>query len=201
MAGEADEVFTPVKEHLPGSIPQAITQLREEISQEARALDEQLQALTRDVDALRVRLGKSLAAWERQIAEVAKLQIPSQAASGPTHEQSLDSGETANGRNGSPGPQRIEESGQKFHRGAMRYARLLVSEIELYNKEHVAEGRANKDLYARLKPHIDRSRRAYESRFSRAMTAPKDYFHEELVRTLAHNDFSLLGPDYPAPPE
>jgi len=194
---EAGEVVPPVKEQPTGSIPKPVDQLREEMRQEARALDQRLQTLGRDVEALRARLGDLLASWERQIGEA---QIPAQVATGPIHEkQPPNSSEAGVDRNGAPS--QTEESSEKIHRDAMRYARLLVSEIELYNKELVAQGRVNKDLYSRLKPHIDRSRRAYESRFSRAMTAPKDYFHEELVRTLAYNDFSLLGSDYPAPHE
>ncbi len=80
---------------------------------------------------------------------------------------------------------------------AKRYARLLVSEIELYNPVEVAEGLEKKDLYTRLKVHIDRSRRAYEQRFGKATTGRLDYFHEEMVRVLAQGDAALLGPEYP----
>ena len=91
------------------------------------------------------------------------------------------------------------EEEQKVHRAARRFSKLLVSEIELYNKEKVAEGRKNKDLYQRLKKDIDRSRQTYEERFGKTGTQQVDYFHEELVRALARNDPSLLGSDYPGP--
>ena len=39
----------------------------------------------------------------------------------------------------------------EVHRKAQRFARLLVDEIKLYNQPKVAEGRAAKDLYDRLK--------------------------------------------------
>ncbi len=87
----------------------------------------------------------------------------------------------------------------KARRDAQRFSRLLVSEIELYNKEEVKQGRKNKDLYQRLKRDIDRSRQTYEKRFGHTVVKQVDYFHEELVRALAGNDPSLLGSDYPGP--
>jgi hypothetical protein len=93
----------------------------------------------------------------------------------------------------------LSEADQKVHRDAKRFAKLLISEIELYNKAKVMEGRKNGDLYRRLKSDIDRSRQTYEKRFSKTVTKQYDYFHEELVRTLAGNDSSLLGSDYPGP--
>src|SRR5262249_47019991 len=59
----------------------------------------------------------------------------------------------------------LSESDQKVHKDAKRFARILVSEIELYNKTKVADGRQNRDLYKRLRSDIDRSRQTYEKRF------------------------------------
>jgi hypothetical protein len=63
----------------------------------------------------------------------------------------------------------------------------------------VTDGRKNKDIYRRLKSDIDRSRQTYEKRFGKALPKQFDYFHEELVRSLASNDPSLLGSDYSGP--
>jgi hypothetical protein len=93
----------------------------------------------------------------------------------------------------------LSEEEQKYYKDAKRFAKLLVSEIDLYNKTKVADGRKNKDLYKRLKSDIDRSRLTFQKRFSKPMSPRVDYFHEELVRTLAINDSALLGPDYPGP--
>jgi len=93
----------------------------------------------------------------------------------------------------------LSEADQKVHRDAKRFARLLISEIELYNKAKVADGRKNRDLYRRLKSDIDRSRQTYEKRFGKTVAMQFDYFHEELVKTLGSSDPSLLGPDYPGP--
>ncbi len=88
---------------------------------------------------------------------------------------------------------------EKLHTDAKRFARLLVSEIKLYNEHHVAEGRENRDLYLRLKRDIDRSREMYEKRVSPTVSRKIDYFHDEVIRILGDNDPSTLGSDYPGP--
>jgi len=102
-----------------------------------------------------------------------------------------------------PGPgfdiSQLSEAEQKAHKDARRFAKILVSDIELYNKAKLDEGRKNKDLYSRIKLDIDRSRLAFEQRFGKTVGKQFDYFHDELVRTLAGNDPSLLGPEYPGP--
>jgi hypothetical protein len=88
---------------------------------------------------------------------------------------------------------------EKLHTDAKRFARLLVSEIKLYNEHHVQEGRENRDLYLRLKRDIDRSREMYEKRVSPNVARKTDYFHDEIIRILGDNDPSALGIDYPGP--
>jgi len=89
-------------------------------------------------------------------------------------------------------PPRSPEEERK-HEEARRFARLLVSEIRLYNEQAVQEGKANRDIYARLKEDIDRSREMYEQRIPPEVRAVSDYFYEELVRTLADGDPDALG--------
>ena len=88
---------------------------------------------------------------------------------------------------------------EKLHSDAKRFARLLVSEIKLYNEHHVVEGRVNQDLYLRLKRDIDRSREMYEKRVSPNVSRKIDYFHDEIIRILGDNDPTTLGSDYPGP--
>jgi len=88
---------------------------------------------------------------------------------------------------------------EKLHNDARRFARLLVSEIKLYNEQKVAEGRRNNDLYDRLKEDIDRSRQMYEKRVTPTVAARFDYFYDELVNTLAEGDPAKLGSDHPGP--
>lgn len=93
----------------------------------------------------------------------------------------------------------LSEAEQKVHKDAKRFAKILVSEIELYNKSKVADGRKNRDLYKRLKSDVDRSRQTFEKRFGKVLSKQFDYFHDELVKALALNDPELLGPEYPGP--
>lgn len=83
------------------------------------------------------------------------------------------------------------------HRKAQRFARLLVDEIKLYNQPKLLEGRKNKDLYDRLKEDIDKSRSTYQKRYGATVAGPADYFSQELIRSLAEDDVSLLGSNFP----
>jgi len=84
-----------------------------------------------------------------------------------------------------------------IHRKAQRFARLLVDEIKLYNQPKLMEGRKNKDLYDRLKEDIDKSRSTYQKRYGSTVAGPADYFSQELIRSLAEDDVSLLGSNFP----
>lgn len=88
---------------------------------------------------------------------------------------------------------------ERLHADAQRFARLLVSEIKLYNENHVVEGRRNRDLYLRLKRDVDKSREMYENRIAPLVARKNDYFHDEIVRILGEGDPSTLGNDYPGP--
>jgi hypothetical protein len=83
-----------------------------------------------------------------------------------------------------------------LHRKAQRFARLLVDEIKLYNQAKVAEGRRNKDLYDRLKEDIDKSRGTFQKRYGSTVAAGGDYFQNELVRSLAEDDLSIMGANF-----
>ena len=86
---------------------------------------------------------------------------------------------------------------RRLHTDARRFARLLVSEIKLYNEQKVKEGRLEGDIYERLREDIDRSRQMYDKRVAPPVAARYDYFHQELVNTLAEGDQSKLGSGYP----
>jgi hypothetical protein len=79
------------------------------------------------------------------------------------------------------------------HEEARRFARLLVSEIKLYNEEEVDRGRAERDLAKRLKEDIERSREMFEKRIPEDIRSGHDYFQEELVRILADGNPDVLG--------
>ncbi len=94
-------------------------------------------------------------------------------------------------------PVEVSDEERPLHNDARRFARLLVSEIKLYNEQKVSEGRNQGDIYERLREDIDRSRQMYDKRVAPPVAARHDYFHHELVNTLAEGDPAKLGNTYP----
>ncbi len=94
-------------------------------------------------------------------------------------------------------PIEVPEEERKLHNNARRFARLLVSEIKLYNEQKVVEGREAGDLYDRLREAIDRSREMYDKRVESHVAAQFDYFHYELLNSLADGEPTKLGSSYP----
>jgi hypothetical protein len=87
----------------------------------------------------------------------------------------------------------------EIHLRAERFARVRIAEMRLYKSQAVREGRRSGDLYAVLREDIDRGREVYRTQFMKSCPSMVDYFHEEMVRTLANHDASLLGERYPGP--
>ncbi|MDT5268902.1 MAG: hypothetical protein QOH49_1088 [Acidobacteriota bacterium] len=94
-------------------------------------------------------------------------------------------------------PVEVNEEEKRYHNEARRFARLLVSEIKLYNEQKVREGRDASDLYERLREDIDRSRQMYDKRVRPEVSSRYDYFDHELVNMLAEGDRNKLGAGYP----
>jgi hypothetical protein len=90
--------------------------------------------------------------------------------------------------------QALSDAAQKAHDQAKRFARLVVSEIKLYNESKVSEGRRHRDLYERLKEDIERGRQVYTERVPADVRDSTNYFYDELVRVLAAGDATALGP-------
>jgi hypothetical protein len=86
----------------------------------------------------------------------------------------------------------VDKDDEEDVAGARRYARLLVSEIKLYHEDSIAAGRRDRDLGSRLGGEIARARVLYEQRVPPHVRARARYFDDELVRTLADGDQSLL---------
>jgi hypothetical protein len=93
---------------------------------------------------------------------------------------------------GMPAPGAGGEDAKK-HDEARRFARLLVSEIKLYNESKVEQGRKSRDLYERMKEDIDRSRQMYDERVGEDIRKVSNYFYDELVRILADGNADALG--------
>lgn len=102
----------------------------------------------------------------------------------------------SNGRNG---------AGVEANAAALRFARVKIAEIQLYHAAAVKAGRALRDLYGSLKPHIDEARAEFRELFLGHSSEPNtasettDYLHAEMLHALAHDDATLLGPNYPGP--
>ncbi len=86
-----------------------------------------------------------------------------------------------------------EEVLSEEHEEAQRFAKLLVSEIKLYNEQNVILGRQFGDLFERLKDDIIRSWQMYKERIPEHVRTHRDYFYEAMVRILAEGNESLLG--------
>jgi hypothetical protein len=79
------------------------------------------------------------------------------------------------------------------HENAKKIARLLVSDIRLYNEAAIEEGKKHNDIYARLKDDIDRARQTYEERVPESVRRSTNYFFEELIRSLADGSPQAFG--------
>jgi hypothetical protein len=88
---------------------------------------------------------------------------------------------------------------QRTHLRAQRFARVRVAEMRLFEPGAVQEGRAQRDLYSKLRKPIDAARLAFHESFFASCPSMVDYLHLELAQTLAHNERELLGNDYPGP--
>jgi len=91
------------------------------------------------------------------------------------------------------GPLAPLDTGDERKEEARRFAKLLVSEIKLYNEKAVLDGRQHGNLYERLKEDIDRSRQMYDERIPEDVRSSSNFFYEELVRILADGRADALG--------
>jgi hypothetical protein len=96
----------------------------------------------------------------------------------------------------SPAAPVVHSGDQDVHHKAQRFARLLVDEIKLYNLAQVTEGRKNRDLYDRLKDTIEKSRATYQKRYGNTVAASSNYFQDEMIRSLAEDDISIMGANF-----
>ncbi len=161
------------------------------------AADEEAEAVegVEEVEASEDTLVEEVPAEEEEEVSVAEGSAEGEAEEAPA--EPIEAPGPAEG--GPPDLSQLNEEEQKVHRDAKRFAKLLISEIELYSKAKVSDGRKNKDLYGSLKTDLQRSRQTYEKRFAKTQASRHDYLHDEIVRILANDDASILGSDYPGP--
>ncbi len=70
------------------------------------------------------------------------------------------------------------------HERAKRLARLIVSDIILYNQEKITEGIKNDTLFEMLEDVLAEARRYYEKNVDPAVAAQADYFNLAVVDIL-----------------
>jgi hypothetical protein len=75
---------------------------------------------------------------------------------------------------------------------ARRFARLVATDIRLYNEEAVVVGRREGDLSSRLREQIARGREAFARRFPDLGDSGATLLEEAFVQVLAGGDASLL---------
>jgi hypothetical protein len=75
---------------------------------------------------------------------------------------------------------------------ARRFARLVATDIRLYNEEAVALGRRNGDLTRRLGEQLDRGKETFMRRHGGLGPAGLELLHEAYVQVLAAGDEKLL---------
>jgi len=105
--------------------------------------------------------------------------------------------EPAAGR--APEWEELSATERHLHLRAQRFARVQVAEMRLYRADAVKSGRARGDLYDTLQDAIDAGRQIFQEKFLAASATMPDYFHRELVRTLADDNPAWLGEKYPGP--
>ena len=93
----------------------------------------------------------------------------------------------------------LPQAEQEIHLRAQRFARTQVARLLLYKVQQVKTGRTSNTLYARLRDDIDAGRNAFKQQFVETCPSMLDYYHLELVQTLAANHSERLGPEYPGP--
>jgi hypothetical protein len=76
---------------------------------------------------------------------------------------------------------------------ARRYARLVATDIRLYNEEAVVVGRRQRDLAGRLREHLHRGRESFARRFPDLGADGAKLLEDAYVHVLAGGDASLLG--------
>lgn len=88
---------------------------------------------------------------------------------------------------------------EQTHSRARQFARVRAAELMLYRNDAVRAGRASQDIYGELREEIDGVREVYAREFIPACGSMVDYFHHELLHTLARGDPKAMGEEYPGP--
>lgn len=80
---------------------------------------------------------------------------------------------------------RVDEADPEAVEKARRFARIIVSDIALYNQEAVIEGLKNGTFYELLKNDVDEGRDLYEGRVPGVIKVKRDYYQEAFDNFIA----------------
>lgn len=95
-----------------------------------------------------------------------------------------------------PAPNRAEASPDaRRQQEARRFARLVATDIRLYNEDAVILGRRHRDLARRLSEHLRRGRETYSRRFPELGPEGLELLKEAYIEVLAAGDRSLVPED------
>lgn len=89
-------------------------------------------------------------------------------------------------------PGRQDDSAQPDLATARRFARLVATDIRLYNEEAVVLGRRHGDLAERLRESLDRGQDTFDRKFPALGPEGRRVLREALVQVLAGGDETLL---------
>ena len=135
----------------------------------------------------------------REPAEApAEQQVEAEPVVAPPPEPAPPPAAPAAGRVG-PDYDSIPKDDHPIHKKAFRFAKLLVDDLVLYNKDKIEQARSQRDIYGVVRDEIDKSRAAYEKKYAKTSAGKVDYFHQELLRRIAGEDPGVLGSEYPGP--
>lgn len=139
------------------------------------------------IEVLARHAGRCLEALTTQRAAAAppRIQTPSSAAGTTAHGTGPAAGSNPQGA--------MSQITDGVIDAARRTARLLVSEIRLFHEPAVHAGRRDGNLMVRLAPQIEKARTAYDEQVPPGVRSQSDFFQQELIRTLAGGDATLLG--------
>jgi hypothetical protein len=90
-----------------------------------------------------------------------------------------------------PEPPADDERSRKLEE-ARRYAKLVATDVRLYNEEAVVSGRETGDLASKLWVHLHRGREAFVRRFPDLGEDGIALLYDAYVQVLAGGDASLL---------
>lgn len=90
---------------------------------------------------------------------------------------------------------KVEKKGDALspeHEKAKRFARIIISDIALYNQKAVENGIKKNNFYEALRPEIDEGRKLYAERVSPDIMATTNYF-EEIINEFINTKRRSLG--------